>query len=408
MQENILPSRAMVVLGSRTLPWSSFSSAAQNWSKHILCCCRLLSDSLPLLTKNLLLAFCAKLTKMSMVASSRIDSHLFDLLRSTRARKASDDRDKVYSVLGLVTTWLAATPIAPDYTLTTLQLYAQVTEHIITSMSGSLYVLACNHLCRPGIPSWVHDWAGEDHTDYPYETGWADIMWGMYNASSKVPATIKRHGDSILLVDGYYIDRVVATGDPMEVHDWKSSVPIWDSWTALTGVDKDPHKPYVTGGDIDNALWRCLVGNVAFNGQSADPQAFSYGTLTQEHYSAYEAWKKEIRTAVEGQWMLSMETAAVYMVAAITARHRRLFITEKGYLGMGALTTAVGDEVYVLLGSNVPFVTRTAAPPSDYGIKPLDLSIKTLTLIGECYLQGVMDGEILLDPKFRKETIALC
>ena len=251
-----MASKASVVLGSCTLPWSSFLSAAKNWSEHTFDCCRLLSDSLPLDTKNMLLAFFTKLIKVSQVAQSRVGhgSCLFDLLRRTRARKASDPRDKVYSVLGLVTTWLAGTPIVPDYTLDCLQLYTQVTEQIIKSMSGSLFVLACNHLCRPGIPSWVHDWAGEDHTDYPHENGWADIMWNMYNASSKVPATFKLHRDSILLVDGYYIDRIVATGDPMEVHDWKSSIPIWDSWTAMTGVDKDPHKPYVTGGNINNAL----------------------------------------------------------------------------------------------------------------------------------------------------------
>ncbi len=65
----------------------------------------------------MLLAFCTRLATVSELASKRIDhkSCLFDLLRSTRARKASDDRDKVYSVLGLVTTWLAATPIVPDY-----------------------------------------------------------------------------------------------------------------------------------------------------------------------------------------------------------------------------------------------------------------------------------------------------
>lgn len=409
VQENILPAKATVVLGSSTMPWKTVLHACSNWGKHSLDCCRLLSDSLPLEMKNMLLAFFSKLTNISAVNTIRTvepGACLIDLLRHTRARQASDDRDKIFSVLGLVTTWLNAEPIMPDYTLTKSQLYAMVTEHIITSMSGSLLVFFSNHRRRPEFPSWVHDWAAPDNSEYPYENGWLDHMWWQYNASSKLPATIKRQGESILHIDGYYIDRIVAVGDVMEVNDWKSAVPIFDSWTAMTGVDKDPTKPYVTGGDIDKALWRCLLGNSAFTGKAFTGNFEKFTKLTEEHYPTYELWKKEIRTVVEGQWMLSAETVSVYMVVAISARHRRMFVTEMGYFGMGGPATAVGDDVHLLLGSNVPFVTRPLAGDADS--RPLDPSIKHYTLVGECYLHGIMDGEVLLDPKFEKETIALC
>lgn len=383
--------------------------AATQWSKHVLECCRLLSDSLPLDTKNLILAFFTKLNKTSAVDLSRIrqGSQLFGLLRNTRARKASDDRDKVFSVLGLVTDWFGATPVVPDYSLTTAKLYADVTEHLISSMSNSLFVFVSNHRRRPGFPSWVHDWAAEDPSDYPFENTWADLMWFMYSASAKLAATVKRHGDSILLVDGYYVDRIVTVGDAMEVHDWKSAVPIFDSWTAMTDVDRESTKPYIAGGDLDNAFWRCMVGNVAYIGSSSFAQISPYVKVTQEHYPAYVAWKEGVRTAVDGQWMLSADTVAVYMTLAATARHRRMFVTEKGYIGMGGLATAVGDDVHVLLGSNVAFVNRTAVVQGS-GSNSIDPSIKNYRLVGECYVHGIMDGEVLSDPSFQKETIALC
>ena len=75
---------------------------------------------------------------------------------------------------------------------------------------------------------------------------------------------------------------------------------------------------------------------------------------------------------------------------------------------MGPLSTGVGDDVHVLLGSTVPFVTRLVPAPTDMGAEPLESSIKTYSLVGECYLHGIMDGEVVLDAGSKKETIAFC
>lgn len=65
---------------------------------------------------------------------------------------------------------------------------------------------------------------------------------------------------------------------------------------------------------------------------------------------------------------------------------RRMFRTKKGLLGMGPKSIREGDEIWILLGTKVPFVLR---PVSD-GIKP-----KQCTVIGEAYVHGYMDGEII-------------
>src|SRR3569833_180010 len=65
---------------------------------------------------------------------------------------------------------------------------------------------------------------------------------------------------------------------------------------------------------------------------------------------------------------------------------RRLYSTSRGYLGLGPSTTAVGDEVWVLKGGRVPFVLRRVGDPAD---------ASELRLVGETYLPGFMDGEML-------------
>jgi len=62
-------------------------------------------------------------------------------------------------------------------------------------------------------------------------------------------------------------------------------------------------------------------------------------------------------------------------------QHRRIFLTEKGYLGVGARAVKAADEVVIVPGAAVPFVLRK------YG--------DTRLLVGEAYVHGVMAGEAM-------------
>lgn len=65
---------------------------------------------------------------------------------------------------------------------------------------------------------------------------------------------------------------------------------------------------------------------------------------------------------------------------------RRLLVTSLGHLGLGPSKAQKGDIVCVLFGCSVPVVLRKTDPPQTEG-KP------TFRFIGECYLDGFMDGE---------------
>jgi len=80
-----------------------------------------------------------------------------------------------------------------------------------------------------------------------------------------------------------------------------------------------------------------------------------------------------------------------------TAAGRRLFVTQKGYLGMGPATAQPGDEVMFLRGAWTPYLFRPVHDMSQYpdveeivegspfaGVPPR-------TLVGEAYVHGVMD-----------------
>ncbi|PGH04637.1 hypothetical protein AJ79_07034 [Helicocarpus griseus UAMH5409] len=81
--------------------------------------------------------------------------------------------------------------------------------------------------------------------------------------------------------------------------------------------------------------------------------------------------------------VLPEESADYYMSVRSRYGKRRVFVTSKRYLGLGPRSTQVGDEIWVLPGAGAAFVLRKAREGSSYW------------LIGEAYVHGAMDGELV-------------
>ena len=67
---------------------------------------------------------------------------------------------------------------------------------------------------------------------------------------------------------------------------------------------------------------------------------------------------------------------------------RRLFLTDGNYLGLGAQSTQVGDQVWLISGPSTPFILR----PMQNG---------RYRLIGEAYVHGIMRGEAVANGNIR-------
>jgi len=87
--------------------------------------------------------------------------------------------------------------------------------------------------------------------------------------------------------------------------------------------------------------------------------------------------------------------AEVYhnMVKAICER-RRLFLTTGIYLGLGAMSAQQGDQVWILPGTNSPFILRSAGNGQ-------------FRLVGEAYVHGIMHGEADMNGSLRFQDIEL-
>ncbi|KAI9876544.1 MAG: hypothetical protein M1830_006285, partial [Pleopsidium flavum] len=80
--------------------------------------------------------------------------------------------------------------------------------------------------------------------------------------------------------------------------------------------------------------------------------------------------------------VLNPRTKGYYLPVTNMAQGRVFLVTENGYMGLAPHGTRAGDKICVLLGGDMPVILR---PEWD----------GRFMLIGECYVHGIMNGEVL-------------
>ena len=67
-------------------------------------------------------------------------------------------------------------------------------------------------------------------------------------------------------------------------------------------------------------------------------------------------------------------------------------MSHRGYLGVGPAAMSPGDLIAIILGSDTPFVLRT----TEQG---------RYQIVGEAYVHGIMDGELMKDSPIQEFKI---
>ncbi|KAK0671430.1 heterokaryon incompatibility protein-domain-containing protein [Cercophora samala] len=309
---------------------------------------------------------------------------LLPLLRQFRIRNATDPRDKVYALLGMVQYWGGQHKIAPDYNLDVTDVYWQATITIIKN-TQSLEVLCGTpnatsdgeeQFTDHGHPSWVIDWSYKPSAteNIRLETQ------GFYDASSYLPpGQVRLHGPLLLEVEGVELDRIHWVSDKVVYshHGRDGGAKRWrevvNKWAELvTEVLGDDNQPYAGGGTVGSAFWRTLCGNIEYThaGLSCAGDDVS---------SVYAKWRNvdfhhRRTTSIIGDYLQepafnanngltdkeleSEKRNAFHYAVRFACSDRKFFITEKGYIGTGPRGVHRGDKVFVVSGSRVPLILR--------------------------------------------------
>ncbi|KAK4102361.1 hypothetical protein N658DRAFT_558509 [Parathielavia hyrcaniae] len=319
-----------------------------------------------------------------------------NLIRA-RSFKATDPRDKVYTLLGLVDEYAHDKPgLAPAYELSGAQApaaaFTRAAIQILEDGDGDLLLLSCVEGGKA-------------------PTGLRVTGYDRYSASGglKQRPVVERESLTLGLV-GLRLDRVTMVGETkLEVlrgepfPRWLEMVESLDTFYGRKGAER--HKL--------EAFWRTFIVNTAGYPPRLVPDGEYWG-------ASFGNWFREVTSRVDvdhdpdGQdenhtWHALADRfrqslddlrdeqsyGAAIMSAFVTpfslSQHLRLFRTAKGYLGIGSECIEVGDSVWIVPGSRVSSLLRGVQHlRHEQGQSSIDNRHR---LVGGAYVHGVMEGE---------------
>jgi hypothetical protein len=164
------------------------------------------------------------------------------------------------------------------------------------------------------------------------------------------------------------VQRVGRSWEDDDVGRWLSDLH------ALSQSISDAFDPTVRWA---TAVWRTAVAD----------QDIRQGTRKSRHSEEkicllQETLKSEDLSLADAQTLIRLGLGDYCHQLCTIARGRRPMLVSGTYLGIGPYDTEPGDLIFILLGSDVPYVLRRNGEDDK------------LRLVGEAYVDGIMDGEV--------------
>ncbi|KAF2729234.1 hypothetical protein EJ04DRAFT_556253 [Polyplosphaeria fusca] len=421
VQEFSLPPRVTFIYASERAPHTLFTAAFDNIWFHVHKCCR--ADISPRLDDDSIVnkAVVLLLTTVRSITTIRddVDNNRHLSLKRLRIRlcssQATDRRDLFYAVNGLSQN----TSIRPDYTVSIRTAHARIILEEIKSSRSLLVLTGPRHLASSHreLPSWI---APTDCETLP--PGWTTALERMfertttYRASTHHDPDVKLVENEHLITKSLDVDKIkhlsiAFIGSDPTPASIRQTLAQWIDMAGLADASSRLNKLASTDSR-SNTFWRTLLFDrvllsdrgTAWDGwfePSADHdvemKTFLSSIIHEQLARREHGVETEARPDCIGKGVAQVLPHAQnqetlfpkfwsWKQAFTHLDHRKLFITEQGALGLAPSMAEVGDEVHVPKGSPAPFVLRPAA-------KGRSNSPRKYTVIGDCYLHGIMDGE---------------
>lgn len=401
IQETILARNSTVIYGETVAPLDMVERGASLISVHIMRCCREFFNNLPIGHQELLQTADKHGAALEGIRHdyesfkvSQADQ-LQRFLYMTRLRQASDGRDKVYSLLGLIQHQPDPIGFVPDYSLRLSQVYARTGLQLIRHFNN-LDILMTHERKDPKseIPSWAPDWRSSKNN----EDGdlWIHAHMSEFNAGPAQGDVADLIADYVLSLKGIEIDSVSSVTTPLS-QDVANTADRIDEYLALLSVG--PDSAYVRGGTVRDAFFRTMINDMITNNPNVYRRATASDEISFDNWWIAKQGQRQGRQVYlrRGEEMLPVEESPEFIEVNrsfwLANDERSFFVTRGGYMGFGPPDMEAGDSVFVGLGSKVPLVLRKARRPDLKGIPEHEGSEMFYSLVGYCYLHGIMDGE---------------
>lgn len=352
VQEAALASSALLVCGSATLDFSDLDQIhyciLEERSDASLRAYSFLSQAMVQLSTR---KFLNDDYKRSNVMFARLALHF---LYVSSQKEASDPRDKVFGIFGLVNRFGQIFP-APDYNKSVGTVFTEAAKALITfTKSSEILSYSSGESGQPDLPSWAPDWSFIQRRH---------ISPGWFNANNGLEAIYELSLNSIALrIKGILVKNVreVADADqrpePFARPKVYDCICVWQQWSRLACSLAQ----YSSSEDLQETLWRTLCW---------DSTEINERPASLDYKHKFDAWHHILlssdRMPTEiGNDLLANHNAMQFAdEVSIWNSQRALCITTDRCMAMVPAKARPNDQIAILSGSRLPFVIR---PTSDY------------------------------------------
>lgn len=340
------------------------------------------------------------LSHMTYFADVSPTHSFLDIANVARAHTATDPRDHIYALLGHPSALRAGSTISKitdvDYNKSVTEVYTALATYTIsydqvrwTTLSSVDHTDGTPAL-KGQRPSWV-PWWNEGWRVYwlGYTT-----MWYRAGGSDTLKFQAKVLADNSLHLGGIVFDQIAWTSQALtkETVLAKRSLsadPIQRTWVDLRQVD------------VLSRYGDARESEIAFSLVTVAGRARDEGPAEEDlplHEMVYDSSRKfsASNQTSSNENTLELEDPVNLLVSSFVQNqaralhNRKIFRTRTGFYGVCHFNVRPGDFCTVFRGANIPFVLRSSATDERDASYP-----DSYRLIGEAYIQGVMNGEIL-------------
>jgi hypothetical protein len=304
----------------------------------------------------------------------------------SRDKSATDPRDKVYALRGIANSVIVE-GITVDYNNSVERVYTDLAKHLLKAQPGlrvlSAVVLQHRKYSTLHLPSWVPDWSqrqwGGGILQKYYRFAPSKLFKAGGIGKSRV---IKAEDSETICLEGIRLDTVKSISPVKSILMDKENNKFVITETKLRemATEATSQEIYPFTGEMS---WKAF-----FRTLTADRSALS--TRIHEEYrakffSAFRDWNLSHPHGDPPDELPAAAWAEISKTLGAIIEDKIMFITDRGYLGLGQEGSKVGDVVCILCGGETPFMLRQSSAPNQ----------RRFQFLSECYVHGVMDGEVI-------------
>ncbi|KAF4968742.1 hypothetical protein FSARC_3925 [Fusarium sarcochroum] len=369
---------------------------------------------------------------------------LLKLILWSSGFQATDPRDSIYGLGGIlqhmahVQGLTVPDRLKPNYDIATAQVLEIVSAEIMEA-TGDLTLLSLAkdpaQRTAASIPSWSLDFRSASGMNHICVSGFKSLTRpnACGSGSGLSPSHTAKISDGILTVQGVLLGTVAMTAESWEeatttgLHDWirmllrmdhtyryigQSSMEafwrtlVWDCdfiYRPAKLIDSTQVEHFVRmwmGGSLqsverkygkaaaDKSLeaYHVLDELAAYIPDSVFPTLEEFKSLCRKLSLLPGSPEEALTHDQRAEWIESIRNKGknYFSLMGSTLFFRRPILTNEGHLGCSCESAQVGDEVWIISGCPTPLVMRNS-----------DTREGCYTLIGETYVHGVMNGEVV-------------